>query len=140
MPQSGPIIIVEDDYDDQEIIQDILNEIGITNKLIFFDRCSNAFQYLKSTGELPFIIISDVNLPEQSGVEFKRQIDADAQLRADSIPFIFLSTSTDKKSVDTAFKEMTVQGFFQKKSNYQELKSVIQLIVSYWKECRQPNS
>src|SRR5689334_1701176 len=100
MQQSGPIIIIEDDKDDQEILQEILVEIGIQNKLLFFDRYSNAFRHFKMTAEHPFLILSDVNLPEQDGVEFKRQNDEVPQLRENSIPFVFLSTSADKKSVD----------------------------------------
>lgn len=140
MPKSGPIVIVEDDKDDQELFQDIFKEIGIQNELLFFVRCSEAYHYLKTMPEQPFIIISDVNLPEQNGMEFKRNIDEDPELRQKSIPFVFLSTSVEKKLVDTAYKEMTVQGFFQKKPNYGELKSVLRMIVEYWKECRHPNS
>lgn len=140
MPHSGPIIIIEDDEDDQEIIRDVFKDLGITNELIFFVRPASAISFLRSTDEQPFLILSDVNLPEQSGVEFKRQIDEDSQLREKSIPFVFFSTSVDKETVNTAYKEMTVQGFFQKKSNYQELQSVLKLIMDYWKECSHPNS
>jgi len=140
MARSGPIVIVEDDLDDQELIQEILKAINVSNELIFFAKCEKAFEFLKTSGIQPFIILSDVNLPEQNGLEFKRRIDEDSELRAKSIPFIFFSTSVDKKAVDTAYKEMTVQGFFQKKSNFEELKSLIKLIVDYWKQCRHPNS
>src|SRR5213082_1003520 len=111
MPQSGPIVIVEDDKDDQDVVRDILKEIGISNELIFFDKPQPALLFLKTSLEQPFLILSDVNLPQQSGVEFKRQIDTDSVLRAKSIPFVFFSTSVDKKTVDTTYKEMTVQGF-----------------------------
>jgi CheY-like chemotaxis protein len=140
LAQTGPIIIVEDDLDDQEMIQEILKQLNVNNKIIFFDKPPEAFQFLKRQKEQPFIILSDVNLPEQNGVEFKRQIDEDPQLRAKSIPFVFFSTSIDKKAVDTAYKDMTVQGFFQKASNYEELKIVLKLIIEYWKRCKHPNS
>jgi len=140
MAKAGPIVIIEDDKDDQEIFTDILKEIGVENQLIFFERCSKAFTYLKITTDHPLIIISDVNLPEQNGLEFKQQIDEDAELRQKSIPFVFLSTSVDKAAVDIAYKKLTIQGFFQKKSGYEELKSVLRMILDYWKECRHPNS
>ena|SRR5690349_12198773 len=138
--KSGPIIIIEDDQDDQEIIQEALTALLVTNELIFFDRSQKAFDYLKRSDVQPFIILSDVNLPEQNGIEFKRQIDEDADLRSRSIPFVFLSTSVDKKAVNTAFKEMTVQGFFQKPYSYQELQNTLKLIVDYWTICKHPNS
>lgn len=140
MSQSGPIVIVEDDRDDQEIIQEAMREIGIANKMIFFDQCNTAFQYLKQTDDPIFMILSDVNLPAQNGVEFKRQIDTDPHLRAKSIPFVFFSTSVDKKAVDTAYKEMTVQGFFKKQESYKDLKQILRVIMDYWKVCYHPNS
>ncbi len=140
MSVSGPIVIVEDDQDDQEIMQEVLASLSVTNKLIFFSRPLDAFQYLKSSPVQPFLILSDVNLPEQNGVEFKRQIDEDPDLRARSIPFVFFSTSVDKKAVNTAYKEMTVQGFFQKPFSFEELQTTLQLILEYWKVCKHPNS
>jgi response regulator RpfG family c-di-GMP phosphodiesterase len=140
MAISGPIILVEDDKDDEEILREILGELGVENKLIHFNDSADAFEYLKNTSDKPLIIISDINLPKKNGIEFKREIDEDPGLRAKSIPFVFLSTSTDERSVNTAYKELTVQGFFKKLSSFQELKSVIKLLIDYWKTCRHPNS
>ena len=140
MSKLGPIIIVEDDLDDQEMIQEAMHELGIKNELVFFDRSLKAFDFLKSSSQQPFLILSDVNLPIQNGIEFKRQIDEDRQLRQKSIPFVFYSTAVDKNSVDTAYQELTVQGFFKKKNKYDELKSDLKLIVDYWRTCKHPNS
>ncbi len=139
MAKNGPIIVVDDDADDQEILQEILKDLGIDNKLIFFIKGPDAFQYLKTTTDRPFIIFSDVNLPQQNGIEFKRQIDNDHQLRQKSIPFVFLSTFFDKKTVDTVYQELTIQGVFRKNNSYEELKGTIKLIVDYWKVCKHPN-
>ena len=136
----GPIIMIDDDKDDQEILLDVVNDLQLPNKLIFFDKGTDAFHYLKTNTEQPLVIFSDINLPQQSGVEFKRQIDNDPDLRKKSIPFIFFSTYIDKKVVDIAYKELTIQGFFQKSGNYEELKNTIRLIVDYWKICKHPNS
>ena len=140
MSKLGPIVIVEDDLDDQEMIQEAMEEVGIKNELVFFDRSLKAFEFLKSTTQQPFLILSDVNLPAQNGIEFKRQIDEDRQLREKSIPFVFYSTAVDKNSIDTAYKELTVQGFFKKKNKYEELKKDLKLIVDYWTTCKHPNS
>jgi two-component SAPR family response regulator len=140
MTIAEPIILVDDDDEDEELLKDALDELGIENKLIRFENCITAFDYLKRTTEIPFIIISDVNLPRLNGIEFKRQIDEDPLLRSKSIPFVFFSTSTDKKAVDTAYKEMTVQGFFQKPISFQDLKRIIKLIFDYWRECKHPNA
>ena len=138
--KTGPIILIEDDPDDKDVFQDILNELGVANQVIWFQNCDDAFSYLKATSEQPFIIFCDVNLPGLSGIECKHQIDDDKALRRKSIPFIFHSTAIDQKTVDEAYTKMTVQGFFQKKSSYPELKETIKLIVAYWEECKHPNT
>lgn len=138
--KSGPIILIEDDTDDKEVLESIFKELKVLNKLIWFSKSGEAFSYLKSTSDQPFIIFCDVNLPMEDGVSFKRRIDADAHLREKSIPFVFYSTSVDQQTVNEAYTKMTVQGFFQKGSSFEEIKKAIKLIVDYWMLCRHPNS
>ena len=138
--RSGPIILIEDDVEDKDVFQDILNDLKIFNPVIWFQNCDDAFSYLKMTPEQPFIIFCDLNLPGLSGIECKRQIDDNKELKKKSIPFVFFSTSVDQKAVENAYTQMTVQGFFQKKNTYSELKDTVKLILAYWDECKHPNS
>ena len=137
--RSGPIIVVEDDIDDKEIFDAALQELQSANKIIWFNNCYDAWDYLKTTTDSPFIIFSDVNLPKKSGLEFKKQIDEDNQLRKKSIPFVFYSTSVNQDTVNEAYTKMTVQGFFQKSNRFEEMKQTIKLILDYWRVCRHPN-
>jgi len=138
--KAGPIIIVEDDIDDQEIFIQALREININNQVNHFKNGKTAFEYLLQTSERPFIIFCDVNLPGQKGTAFKKQIDENKELRRKSIPFIFYSTSDDQAIVNEAYTEMTVQGFFKKQDDYSEIKSQLKVIVDYWMACRHPNT
>lgn len=140
MAKSGPFIVVEDDRDDQEIMLEIIKGVGVPNQLILFNRCKPAFSYLKTTLEQPFLILCDINLPQQSGLDFKKQIDADPQLRQRSIPFIFFSTSDDPRTVTEAYTKMTVQGFFKKEAKLAALNETIKIITDYWKLCLHPNT
>jgi len=140
MPKSGPIILIEDDPDDEGIMEEVLKEVNIDNKLLHFNNAADAFHYLKTTSEQPFIIFCDVNLPEQTGIEFKRQIDEHKELRKKSIPFVFYSTSVSQSFLDEAYTEMTVQGVFKKENSYKEIKKLIAAIFDYWQLCKHPNS
>ena len=140
MIKDGPIVMIDDDEDDYEIMQMAVKDLEIANKVIFFENTADAFEYLKTTEDKPLVIFSDVNLPHQSGVDFKRQIDDVPYLREKSIPFIFFSTYIDRRTVDIAYKELTIQGYFQKSSSFQEFKNTIKLIVDYWCVCQHPNS
>lgn len=138
--KSGPIILIEDDVDDQELFSDILKELEVSNKLVWFENCMAALTYLEKTEEQPFVIFCDVNLPGVSGLEFKQRIDEDIHLRRKSIPFVFYSTAVNQETVNKCYTEMTVQGFFQKKTSIDAIKKDIRLILDYWQECRHPNT
>src|SRR5205085_7884004 len=126
------------DMDDRFTLKEALKEAEVQNPLVFFDNGPDALEYLKTTTESPFIIICDVNLPRQNGIEFKRDIDNDPGLRAKAIPFIFYTTYVSQYAVNEAYKNLTVQGFFQKNDSYKELKDGIRIIIDYWKTCKQP--
>jgi CheY-like chemotaxis protein len=140
MAKSGPIVVIEDDNDDLDILRVALKENEVPNELICFGNGPDAFDYLKTTGQQPFLILCDVNLPRQNGIEFKRQIDADQYIRDKSIPFIFYSTYVAQYAVNEAYKNLTVQGFFQKNDTYQEFKNVIKTMIDYWSLCKHPNN
>jgi len=140
MSKKGPIILVDDDLDDKELFEDTLKEIGVNNRLVHFTHAEKAFEYLKTTKDQPFLIFSDVNLPVVRGLDFKRNIDADPQLRRKSIPFVFYSTSVDQRSVNEAYTKMTVQGFFQKGNSLDNLRRDLKLVIDYWMFCRHPNA
>jgi CheY-like chemotaxis protein len=140
MAKSGPILIVEDDPDDQEIYKQIIKDIGVQNKIIFFSLASDGLKYLKETTEQPFVILCDINLPVINGIQFKQRIDSDPYLRRKSIPFIFFSTSAEKSQVHKGYTELTVQGFFKKEYSVEEMSKSLSVIFAYWELCKHPNS
>jgi CheY-like chemotaxis protein len=137
MPSSGPIIIIEDDYDDQELLREVFNEINLPNILHFFASPKEAFCYLLSTTERPFLIISDINMPILNGFELKEQINQNECLRRKNIPFIFLSTNSENGTIAKAY-ELLAQGYFVKPIKISDLKEMILIMVTYWKTSVRP--
>ena len=85
---TGPIVLVEDDEDDAVIFSQVLTDLDIPNRLISFINPADAYHFLDNNEEQPFIIISDVNLPGMSGLEFKNKLDRNERLKKKSIPSI----------------------------------------------------
>lgn len=139
MSKSGPILLIEDDREDKEILEDVLRDLGVKNRIVWLETTHDAYNYLMSATEAMFIIFCDINLPGKNGLELKKSIDDDPELRKKSIPFIFYSTSAHQKDVNEAYSKMTIQGFFQKGNDYAEMKRVISLILDYWTLCKHPN-
>ena len=138
MTKSGPIVIIEDDLDDQEILGEIFTRLNYSNKIIFFNDGEEAFAYISEPDVAPFLILSDINMPRLSGLELRERIQANEELRMKSIPFIFFTTTANKKFVLEAYYK-SVQGFFQKPNTLEELENKIKIIIEYWKECIAPN-
>jgi CheY-like chemotaxis protein len=138
MNKSGPIIIIEDDLDDQEMLQDVFQSLGYKNEIVFISDGEKALEYLTATTTEPFIIFSDINMPRLSGMELREKIHENEDLRIKSIPYLFFTTSAEQQHVIDAYSK-SVQGFFIKPSKYREIKELIKTIVDYWNKCESPN-
>jgi len=137
MNKKGAIIVIEDDKDDRELMQSVFDALEVKNEIIFFSDGSAALDHLNDFTVQPFLILSDVNLPKVSGLELKKIIQKNTLARLRRIPFIFFTTSPDKKSMQDAYSE-SVQGFFVKPGDYNHLKEIIKTILFYWQECQSP--
>lgn len=138
MNKTGPIIIIEDDRDDQEILGIVLKELNYRNEIIFFGDGEEALEYLTGSSVEPFIIFSDINMPRLNGMELREKIHENEDLRIKSIPYLFFSTSAEQNHVVDAYSK-SVQGFFIKPTAFKEIKEVMRVIIEYWQKCVSPN-
>ena len=136
--KNGPVIVIEDDEDDQYMLEEVFKNLNYKNKIVFFKDGNDALDYLNLTKEPPFLILSDINMPRINGFELRNKIQANELLHVKCIPYLFFTTNANKKSVIEAYA-MSVQGFFVKPNKYEELESTIKKIMDYWKECIAPN-
>jgi CheY-like chemotaxis protein len=135
----GPIIIVDDDEDDREIYAEVIRSMGVPNEIRFFGLAQDALQYLITTSEQPFIILSDINMPQINGLEFKEQIQSSDFLRQKGIPFIFISTNAAPIAVKKAHV-LSVQGYFIKPPNIAAIQVMLTKIFAYWELCKHINN
>jgi len=138
MNKTGPIIIIEDDLDDQYILTDVLKELNYKNEVIFFGDSVKALEYLTHTDIEPFLVLSDINMPKLNGIELREKVHNNEDLRLKSIPYLFFSTSAEQRHVIDAYSR-SIQGFFIKPTSYEKLKNTMRKIVEYWQECESPN-
>ncbi len=138
MNKNGAIVIVEDDSDDQEMFTDVFKELDYKNEIIFFNDGQEALAYLTARTTEPFIVFSDINMPKLNGIELRKQIHENEDIRLKTIPYLFFTTSAEQEAVIDAYSK-SIQGFFIKPSTFQGLKSTIQTIVEYWQKCESPN-
>ena len=135
----GPIVIIDDDNDDQEIYAEALKTIGIPNEIRFFDGGKKALDYLTSTEEQPFIILSDINMPGMTGLELKKHLQDDPYLASKGVPFVFISTNATKVSVRHAHA-LSVQGYFEKPQHMEGIQAMLRTLFAYWELCKHINN
>jgi len=131
-----PIFIVDDDYEDQEIIIDAFNEIGVKNEVKFFRSAESVIAHMQTSNEIPFIILSDVNLPKMDGFELRAYLLKEESSEK-SIPFIFWSTNASPAQIKKAY-DLSAHGFFLKGTSFSDLKTKIKEMVSYWNDSLVP--
>ena len=134
----APILVIEDDLDDQFLMQKIFERISMDIELIFFSNGKEAMSYLRETDRDTFLILCDINMPVMNGLELKAHIDRDEAVRRKSIPFVFLSTAVRDNDIQQAF-DLRAQGFFQKENSMEEMQEVIVSICRYWLKSQHPN-
>nr|MBI1230216.1 response regulator [Cytophagales bacterium] len=137
MNKRVPVVIIEDDLDDQYILAKVFKELEYENEVIFFKDSVQALEYLTDSDIEPFLVLSDINMPKLSGIELREKIVNNEDLRLKSIPYLFFTTCAEQKDVIDAYSR-SMQGFFVKGDNYTKLKNTIEKIVAYWQECESP--
>ncbi len=139
MGLNGPIILIDDDADDLNFIAEALRALNVSNEICPFDNAISSLQFLKQPDVNPFFILCDVNMSQMNGFELLQEINQDERLRLKSIPFLFLSTAGTRPGITKAYK-LAVQGYFKKPDNFEEIKALLNHIISYWNTCLHPNS
>ncbi len=137
MIQNGTLLLVDDDFDDQEMITTALQDLGFKHETVVFSDAESALKYLYSENKKPFLIVSDINMPKIDGLAFKESIEVCPTLSEHRIPFVFLSTAASTNYLRRAY-QLRAQGYFQKGSTFDSLKASLRTILQYWSECMQP--
>jgi CheY-like chemotaxis protein len=139
MRQKSFLMLIEDDELDQMLIKDALAELSIKNPLKIFNNGEHALEFLTSTPDLPFLILSDINMPKMSGIELKQEIEKDGRLKQKSVPFIFLTTSSSEKDIKQAYN-LNAHGYFTKPSDITLWTKKLDLMFQYWTHSLTPKS
>jgi CheY-like chemotaxis protein len=133
---TGLILFIDDDKDEHHLFKESMKQVNSANKIKTFFNGQEALDFITSTKEEIFFIISDVNMPKMDGMELKRRIESNAETRAKAIPFVFHSNQTSPAEIRTAFT-LSIQGFI-KKGDYQENIVLLQALFYFWSNCMHP--
>ena len=131
MNKNGPILIVEDDIDDQYMFAKVFVQLEYKNEIIFFSEGEKILEYLNNNKVEPFLIFSDIAMPKLNGMELREKLQESDDLRIRSIPYLFFTTGAPKKDITDAYSK-SIQGFFIKPMTFSALEEKLKVIIDYW--------
>jgi CheY-like chemotaxis protein len=116
------ILIAEDDDGHAELIQEHLQDAGISNPIIRFVNGQECWNFLSCSGpglhredKTPYLLLLDIRMPKMDGVEVLRRVKADKSLHA--MPVIMLTTTNDPREVREGY-ELGCNSYVTKPINY----------------------
>ena len=118
-----PVIIVDDDEDEHDLMKEVWKELKVDYPLISFSSGKQLLDYLHAGKQIPFLIICDLNLHVMNGFQLREKILSDDSSKFKGIPFIFWSGTATESQIKQAY-DLSSHGFFIKTprlKNYRRL-------------------
>jgi CheY-like chemotaxis protein len=134
-----PILIVEDDPVDQEMIVLAFKRASVENPVITVSNGEEALELLdarskrqgRRVSDLPAVIILDLNMPQMDGFEFLRRVKAEERFA--TIPVVVLTTSQFERDL-TQSHALGASSCLTKPADFEQLVKIAAEVDQYW--CR----
>jgi len=132
------ILIADDDEDDYLLILEALKEAGMDDTAVHWVKDGiEILEYLSSrlngnngsSGQLPSVILLDLNMPRKDGREALEEIKSHPSFR--KIPVIIMTTSSADTDVTKSY-DLGVNSFIQKPDRFQDLVEIVRTVFHYW--------
>ncbi len=135
----APILMAEDDPDDQLITRKALDENRVANPLVIVEDGEQLMDYLYQRGKFtdaksflrPCFILLDLNMPRMDGREALKAIKGEEKFK--KIPVVILTTSKAEEDILKSYNT-GANSYITKPVTFQGLVTVIRSLKTYWLE------
>ncbi len=131
MNKNSEILVIDDDRDDLFVYKSIFNDINLAANTKYFEAPSEIFKYLEQTKTDPFLIISDINMPQINGFQLRQKMLGSNLIKGRTSPFVYISNTGNELDIFKAH-ELFAIGLHKKRNDYNSQKA---LIVDIIKTC-----
>lgn len=125
------VMLVDDNRADRELTVDTLQAGKIALDITTAIDGEDALAKLEktATGDLPDLILLDLNMPRMDGREFLSAAKRDERVR--HIPVVVLTSSDAERDIVSSY-ELGASCFVSKPVGLKELREVVRSIESFW--------
>ena len=143
MTTERPILLVEDNPDDEALTLRAFSKNRIGNEVIVARDGVEALDYLFGTGAsanrdmsvMPAVILLDLKLPRVDGLEVLRRIRADE--RTNLLPVVVLTTSKEQQDIYDAYS-LGANSYIRKPVDFEKFINAVGQLGLYWLVLNEP--
>jgi two-component system response regulator len=137
------ILLVEDNASDEELTLRAFKRSGIANTVVVVRDGAEALDYLfgrggharRDAGEVPAVVLLDLNLPRIGGLEVLRQIRADP--RTKTLPVVILTSSAEERDLAGGYAA-GANSYIVKPVDFTQFASAVAHLGMYWMVLNRP--
>lgn len=143
MATERPILLVEDNPDDEALTLRAFSKNKITNPVVVARDGVEALDYLFGTGgqenrkinPMPAVILLDLKLPRIDGLEVLRRIRAHEQTAL--LPVVVLTTSKEQQDITEAYR-LGANSYIRKPVDFEKFIYAVGQLGLYWLVLNEP--
>lgn len=137
MASDRPILLVEDNPDDEALTLRAFSKNRIPNRVMVARDGVEALDYLFATGphagrdaaDLPAVVLLDLKLPRIDGLEVLRRVRAD--VRTALLPVVILTTSKEQQDIFEAYN-LGANSYIRKPVDFEKFIHAVGQLGMYW--------
>ncbi|MEM8998932.1 MAG: response regulator [Bacteroidota bacterium] len=122
------VLFIEDDMIETMKMQRAVSKFQLKHKIVEAKNGEEALALLNE-GNLPDIILLDLNMPRMSGIEFLSVLKKNPKLKY--LPTIILTTSENRVDLLKCF-EIGIAGYIIKPLKYEDYEEKLRKVFEYW--------
>jgi len=134
---SRPILLAEDNPDDQQLALRAFKKSNLSNEIIIAKDGVEAIEYLFGTGAyagaepppLPAVALLDIKMPRMDGLEVLAAIRENERTRF--LPVVILTSSKEEQDIVRGYS-LGVNSYVRKPVDFNEFLKAIQHMGLYW--------
>ena len=129
MSKTLKVLLIEDDTIEVMKLNRTISTLKLKHSIVEANNGEEALTLLEKKGNLPDIILLDLNMPKISGIDFLKILKNDERLKY--IPTIILTTSNNQKDLLACY-EIGIAGYVLKPLKYEDYVKKIESLLAYW--------
>ncbi len=143
MTDQRPILLVEDNPDDEALTLRAFAKNKIGNPVVVARDGVEALDYLFGTGShagrdlrvMPAVVLLDLKLPRVDGLEVLRRVRAD--VRTALLPVVVLTTSKEQQDIHEAYS-LGANSYIRKPVDFERFIYAVGQLGLYWLSLNEP--